>query len=395
MTVIMARSLCQPSTPLLRSLTARTSPRISLASTHAPCLQRHPSPWQRRTFLRNQRPQVGRVVETLNLNHMRNESYNYHMRRRNFLLAGALAGAIATCYTAYLLVDAVRNPLRMDSRLPDNANADPFTTDAGLPRKTVLHDADGREIVPTGNSTVPIFPRLLDLGIGAEAGPETVNGVEYTLVGLGVRTVTFIGIQVYMVGYYVATQDIAAIQSRLVKEINPIASTLVASEKDTLREALLDPEQGERLWTSILQETRPRSLFRIVPVRDTDFHHLRDGFVRAIAARSQSDNAQFGDEAFGAAMKEFKSLFNRGKVPKSRELLLCRDAPGRLTVMYDDGKTGMGTIGRVDDERVSRLLWLNYLAGKQVASEPARKNIVAGIMEFAERPIGTVATQVI
>lgn len=324
---------------------------------------------------------------------MRNESYNYHVRRRNFLLSGAIAGVVATCYTAYLLVDAIRNPVKMDSGLP--GNADPFTTDGGLKRKTILHDADGREIVPTGNSTVPTFPRLLDIGIGAGEGPETLNGVEYTLVGLGVRTVTFIGIQVYMVGYYVATQDIAAIQSRLVKEINPIASTLIASEKDTLRQALLDPEQGEKLWNSILQETRPRSLFRIVPVRDTDFHHLRDGFVRAIAARSQSNNAEFGDEAFGAAMKEFKSLFNRGKVPKSQELLLCRDTPGRLTVMFDDGKTGMGTIGRVDDERVSRLLWLNYLAGKQVASEPARTNIVAGIMEFVERPIGTVATQVI
>lgn len=324
---------------------------------------------------------------------MRSESYDYHMRRRNFLLSGAIAGFVATCYTAYLLVDAIRNPTKMDSGLPDNA--DPFTTDGGLKRKVVLHDAEGREIVPTGNSTVPTFPRLLDIAVGAEEGPETVNGVEYTLVGLGVRTVTFIGIQVYMVGYYVATQDIAAIQSRLVKEINPIASTLVASEKDILRQALLDPEQGERLWSSVLQETRPRSLFRIVPVRDTDFHHLRDGFVRAIAARSQGDNAQFGDEDFGAAMKEFKLLFNRGKVPKSRELLLCRDALGKLTVMYDDGMTGMGTIGRVSDERVSRLLWLNYLAGKQVASEPARKNIVAGIMEFVERPIGTVATQVI
>lgn len=349
---------------------------------------------QRRTFLRNRRPSSsGRVVENLNLGRMRHESYNYHMRRRNFLLSGALAGAIATCYTAYLLVDAVRNPTKMDSILPDKAN--PFTTDGGLKRKTILHDANGREIVPTGNSTVPTFPRVLDIQIGAEEGPETVSGVEYTLVGLGVRTVTFIGIQVYMVGYYVATQDIAAVQSRLIKEINPIASTLIASEKDTLRQALLDPEQGEKLWNSILQETCPRSLFRIVPVRDTDFHHLRDGFVRAIAARSQSDNVQFGDEAFGAAMKEFKILFNRGKVPKSQELLLCRDTPGRLTVMYDDGKTGMGTIGRVNDERVSRLLWLNYLAGKQVASEPARTNIVAGIMEFVERPIGTVATQVI
>lgn len=324
---------------------------------------------------------------------MRNESYEYAIRRRNFLLSGALAGFIATCYSTYLFIQAIRNPAKLDSGLPDNVN--PFTTEAGSKRQTVLHDAEGREIVPTGNSTVPTFPRLLELAIGAEGGQEIANGVEYTLVGLGVRTVTFIGIQVYMVGYYIATQDIAAIQARLVKEINPIATTLIASEKDALRQALLDPVKGEQLWNSILQEIRPRSVFRIVPVRDTDFHHLRDGFVRAVTARSQGNNAEFGDEDFGAAMKDFKALFNRGKVPKSRELLLCRDTAGRLSVTYDDGKTGMGTIGRVTDERISRLLWLNYLAGKNVASEPARENIVQGIMEFVERPIGTVATRVL
>ena len=381
-----ARSL--PSTPLLRSLSTGSRP----FAPRVRCLQTHPSPVLRRTFLRGRQTST-RAVENLNLNRMRTESNNYYTHRRNFLLCGTIASFIATCYTAYLLVVAISKPKKLDSGLPDKA--DPFTTDAGIKRKTVLHDAEGREIVPTGNKTVPTFPRLLDVAAGAEEGQEKLNGVEYTLVGLGVRTVTFLGFEVYMVGYYMATQDIAAVQARLVKEINPIATTLIASEKDTLRQALLDPERSEQLWNSILKEIRPRSLFRIIPVRDTDFHHLRDGFVRAITARTQGNNAEFGDEAFGLAMKDFKSLFNRGKVPKSRELLLCRDAAGRLTVTYDDGKTGMGSIGRVEDERVSRLLWLNYLAGKQVASEPARKNIVDGIMEFVERPIGTVATRVI
>ncbi|KAI0435729.1 chalcone-flavanone isomerase [Xylaria telfairii] len=384
-----ARSL--PSTPLLRSLT--TTPRLSTTPAGVRCLPKHPSPVQRRTFLRASAQTSGRVGESINVNRMRNESRDYYKRRHTFMVCGFISSSIAACYTAYLLYDTIRKPKKLDSGLPDKAN--PFTTEAGSKRKTVLHDAEGREIVPTGNSVVPMFPRILDLAVGAEGSQEKVNGVEYTLVGLGVRTVTFIGIQVYMVGYYIATQDIAAIQARLVKEINPIATTLVASEKDTLRQALLDPEQGEKLWNSILDEVRPRSVFRIVPVRDTDFHHLRDGFVRAITARSQGNNAEFGDEAFGAAMKDFKLLFNRGRVPKSREMLLCRDTAGRLTVTYNDGKTGMGTIGRVTDERVSRLLWLNYLAGKQVASEPARTNIVDGIMEFVERPIGTVATRVI
>ncbi|KAI0139583.1 chalcone isomerase [Hypoxylon sp. NC0597] len=358
---------------------------------HRPnCLRVNPQ--QCRTFLRPQRTSH-RAVESLNVDRMRTESYNYYVRRRAFLLFGAISGVVGVCCTSYLLYQKLRKPKKFDSGLPKKL--DPFSNEAGSTRKTVIHDEDGRELVPTGNSTVPTFPRILDLALGAEGGQERVNGVEYTLVGLGVRTVSFLGIQVYMVGYYIATQDIAAIQSRLVKEINPIATTLVSNEKDELRKVLLDPERGEKLWNDILLEVRPRSLFRVVPTRDTDFHHLRDGFVRAITARSQGNSRDYGDEAFGEAMKEFRSLFNRGKVPKGRELLLLRDSAGQLTITFDDGKTGMGTIGRVSEERVSRLLWLNYLAGSKVASEPARKNIVEGIMEFVERPVGTVATQVI
>jgi len=92
-------------------------------------------------------------------------------------------------------------------------------------------------------------------------------------------------------------------------------------------------------------------------------------------------------------MQKFKQLFNRGSVPKGKELLLSRDGKGKLAVWYDDGKVGAQRLGQIEDERISRVVWLNYLAGK-VASEGARKSIVEGVMEFVERPVGTVATQV-
>ncbi|KAH7032707.1 chalcone-flavanone isomerase-domain-containing protein [Microdochium trichocladiopsis] len=352
---------------------------------------------QCRTFLRPARHSGSRAYETINLNRMRTQHHDYHRNRRAVLLGGALAGSIATCYTAYRLVDAVRNPTQFDAPASGPDKVDPFVTEGGVKRKTVIHDDEGRELVPTGNSTITTFPRTLDLHLGAQAAQEKVNGVEYTLVGLGVRTVSFLGIQVYMVGYYLATQDIAAIQARLVKEINPIATTLVANEKEELRKALLDPVQGEKLWTEILREVRPRSAFRIVPIRDTDFHHLRDAFVRAVQARSTGRPAEFGDDEFGTAMRDFRAVFNRGKFPKKQELLMVRDNSGHLTVTHDTSGTGAAreTIGQIPEERITRLLWMNWLAGSKVASEPARQNIVEGIMEFVERPVGTVATQVV
>jgi len=135
-------------------------------------------------------------------------------------------------------------------------------------------------------------------------------------------------------------------------------------------------------------------LLRIVPTRNTDFHHLRDGWVRAITSRAQRNKEEFGDESFGASLNEFKALFNRGSVPQEKELILSKNQKGDLVIWYDDGKSGSQRLGEVKDERISRSLWLGYLGGKTVASEGARQSIIDGVLEFVERPVGTVATQV-
>ncbi|GKT67073.1 chalcone-flavanone isomerase [Colletotrichum tofieldiae] len=377
----------------------------------------------RRTIFSRQRTSPSRPVERFNINQLSEARSSYDRDRTYFLAAGALAGIISFAYTANKLRKALaaekkrkaiengdggspsddnhRTGFQLDSSVPTET----FTTEAGSKRKVVIHDEEGRELVPTGNKTVPSFPRTIDLSLSQPhrdpAAPIAASvmdsdGVEYTLVGLGIRTVSFLSIQVYMVGYYVATADVAKLQHYLTKKINPIATTLVPSERDSLKAKLLDPAEGEETWSALLQEVGCRSAFRIVPVRDTDFPHLRDGFVRAITARSSTDKEAYGDEAFGEAMKEFKRLFNRGKVQKEKELLLCRDEKGTLEVVFDDGRSsGRQTVGKVQDERVSRLLWLNWLAGSKVASEAARHSIIDGVMEFVERPVGTVATQVV
>ncbi|KAK3366234.1 chalcone-flavanone isomerase-domain-containing protein [Lasiosphaeria ovina] len=365
------------------------------------------APVQRRTFLsRRPNQSSGRAVENLDLRRLSQSAHDDHRNRRLFLWSGTIAGIASFCYTAYKIKEELNKPANLDSGLPPT---DPLVRPDAADRKVVLHDEEGREIVPTGNSTVPSFPRTIHLP--SYASPTTTAGLsastvdtEYTLVGLGLRTVTFIGIQVYVVGYYVATPDIAALQSALTKKVNPIATTLVPGERDELRTALLDPAGSEQAWGELLAKGIPaRSAFRVVPVRDTDFHHLRDGFVRAIQARTQSLPRQAAqDEEFGEAMRQFRAVFNRGSVPKRKELILLRDENGKLSIAYDDGGSkkegrpaGSRLIGVIDDERVSRALWLNYLAGSKVASEPARRSIVEGLMEFVERPVGTVASQVV
>jgi len=386
--------------------------RVARPATATPATIRVHVP--RRTLFSRKQRASGRAVESLNIRRISEQTEQYHRNRRIFLWCGAIAGTVSFCYTAWKLKVELSKPVKLDSSLP---STDPLTAPNAADRKVVVHDEDGREIVPTGNSTVPTFPRTLDLPaytapITATSpdSPDTLTTqtittptgtTEYTLVGLGLRTVTFVNLQVYVVGYYIATSDIAALQNALTKKVNPIATTLVPGERDELRAALLDPAEGEATWDELLAAGIPaRSAFRVIPVRDTDFHHLRDGFVRAIQAKAGP--ATMADDTFGEAMRQFRAVFNRGTVPKRKELLLVRDETGRLSIAYDAGANkkegraaGRQLIGVVEDERVSRALWLTYLAGKKVASEPARKSIVEGIMEFVERPVGTVASQVV
>ncbi|KAJ6153175.1 hypothetical protein N7497_007494 [Penicillium chrysogenum] len=244
-------------------------------------------------------------------------------------------------------------------------------------------------------------------------------GEEYQLLGLGIRTVSFLSIQVYVVGLYVAKSDITELQRRLLRTaIHPpttdddaaisgagatAATSLVSPERQQLRELLLDPEHGDAAWSAIIKDNGIRTAFRIVPTRNTDFMHLRDGWVRGITARAQAkktaEPGEFQDESFGSSMNDFKAVFGSGKgksVPKGQTLVLMRDAHGALDALFQPGADKpVKWMGRVADERISRLVWLNYLAGKNVSSEGARASIVDGLMTIVERPLGTVVQKVI
>lgn len=261
------------------------------------------------------------------------------------------------------------------------------------------------EQVPTGTSSVPKFPKsihLSGLDSGGAALPDS-GEQEYQLVGLGIRTVSFLGIQVYVVGLYVALPDIATLQERLIRTQDPIATTLVPGERGKLRGALLDADRSEDIWNDVLKDGGIRSVFRIVPTRGTDFSHLKDGFLRQISGKAQHFAAKrndqtFSDESFGQSVNQFKTFFSgapRKNLPKGEILLLGRDARGRLCAWYENPKGNRVKFGQIEDERLSRCIWLQYLSGANPSSEDARKNIVEGIMEYVERPVGTVATQVV
>lgn len=376
------------------------------------CLRHLPRPFVRttirqHTFARTpQRPhsRTGRVpLDPIILDRTNVQSRATRQRRTYYMAAGMLF-SMAAMYFVATSIDLPPKPDQLDSaRDPSGGILDGSAPLKPLPPAHAAgSDDDDREAqVSTGTSTIPTFPRTLHLGSDGSAGSPAT---EYQLMGLGVRTVSFLGIQVYVVGLYIATDDIAALQETLMRTIDPVATTLVPDEREKLRQKLLDPEAGDDLWTRVLTRARLRTAVRIGPTRNTDFMHLRDGWVRGITARTQraaqKGSTEFEDEGFALAMAELKGLFsgahNRRSLRKGETLLLTRDAEGVLTAWFDEGgRTGLVKMGEVRDERIGRQVWLGYLAGKNVASEAARRSVVDGVMEFVERPVGTVATQVV
>lgn len=271
-------------------------------------------------------------------------------------------------------------------------------------------DIEMMDKVATGSDAVPWFPKVITLPKHEDSTSAALpagtgdSREEYHLIGLGLRTVSFLSIKVYVVGLYVAASDLANLQAAFVRQAAevPAASTLVLSEKDKLRDMLLDPEKSEEVWNDFLQKSGVRSVMRVVPTRDTDFSHLRDGWVRALEGRANSSNKYVDpqDEKFGDSVGQFKTMFSgagKPKVKHGRAILLERDAGGilRAWLQNDSAPDGFDKLGEMSDERISRLIWLGYLGGKTVASQPARVNIVEGIIEAVGRPVGTFETQVV
>jgi hypothetical protein len=258
---------------------------------------------------------------------------------------------------------------------PEKNDAPTPSVEALGGKKVVVVGGRESEQVSTGTSSVPSFPKTISLT--DEQGTKS----EYLLLGLGIRTVSFLKIQVYVAGLYVAKSDIPTLQAALIRQL-PSGTW---DKKEKLRELLLDSEKSEEAWSRVLKSGGFSTLWRIVPTRATDFMHLRDGWVRGITSRSSSKTAiagvgdEYGDEEFRTSVGEFKALFpGRKRLPKGRTLLLMRDRKGVLEGRFED--EGWVDMGRVADERVGRLVWLGYLGGKVVASEGVRKDVVEGLV---------------
>ncbi len=171
-------------------------------------------------------------------------------------------------------------------------------------------------------------PIPLRLSLPHPSSSSSGEKVNLELVGLGVRTVSFLSIRVYVAALYVDKQ--AWIEARKSDPSLPAPPALPRSSSSPAPAAAAAGSSiNSNEAPTLDEETHLRPLLangtvplciRILPVRSTDFSHLRDGFVRSLQSRLKlivregaQQLASKDPEGLGKKIEEeFQDHFSRG-----------------------------------------------------------------------------------
>lgn len=188
---------------------------------------------------------------------------------------------------------------------------------------------------------------------------------DLAIVGVGVRTVSFLSFKVYSAAAYV--NDYTLKRLRTVPGWTSYDPAQMATEGEKLVQSVLDvptamairigeyrgTRWGVVLTTAVCGSSRPSrhssppmmSYSHAVPVRNTDFNHLRDGFTRTLLqrlkeARVEGKVTEKDEIGINEGLQRLKAAFPLGSVPKGKELLVVRSPDSVLYLEYEGNIVG-------------------------------------------------------
>ncbi|KAF9294557.1 chalcone-flavanone isomerase-domain-containing protein [Linnemannia elongata] len=198
--------------------------------------------------------------------------------------------------------------------------------------------------------------------------PRTIpseDGSPARLLGLGVRKITFLKVQVYVVGLYAKESDLDDHNSRFraLPEVQKFQRTDSASSDTAFRAIVQNPIE---------------LVLRIAPVRNTNGPHLRDGFTRNLtqAIKHQNLNDIENEEAMKGII-EFKNLFPKGKIQAGQAMLFRKSPDGSMSIELDGE-----VLGTTRNSWLIETFFLGYLQGENPISGKARDSIAKGIQDL-------------
>ncbi|KAJ3576134.1 hypothetical protein NP233_g628 [Leucocoprinus birnbaumii] len=222
-----------------------------------------------------------------------------------------------------------------------------IATTLGFSQSTVFADASVKPTPKTEESEEKVVDPATSIAFPKSIRvPAKVPIPPLTLVGLGVRTVSFINIKVYSVGLYADLE-------------NP--NLHVPSD--------LSPEQKIE---HIVKNTA--CVVRIIPTRSTGLTHLRDAFTRALNTRlvKAKQSGELTEEQViqeGSPIRKLAGLFPNSPLTKNTPFDIFLTAPQegkpRALIFRD--------LGSVESDWVATNLVLNYV-GPECPSPPLKEH---------------------
>lgn len=202
------------------------------------------------------------------------------------------------------------------------------------------------------------------------------DGLIYQCLGTGVRTVTFLQLHVYAVGMYLCTDDFAKVKDILRDEKQNYKLADDASLAEVLKS-----DSGTDIINRLL-DAKARFAVRMVPVRNTDFNHMRDGMISNIMNRPEAKQIQ--DSAFGEGIKHLKQSFGRkGKFPKGNIMIWACDTKGNMDSYYGTKEADLEHLCKVENADVSRMFFLQYLSGPKPNSPTLKEAALTSLANMA------------
>ncbi|KAM3586820.1 Altered inheritance of mitochondria protein 18 mitochondrial [Umbelopsis sp. WA50703] len=157
--------------------------------------------------------------------------------------------------------------------------------------------------------------------------PLTIhNGTDQKVIlGLGSRQVSFLKLNVYVMGMYVSPKD-----ARVLRKAGIWTDAQAAMDSmDQAQQMLKQPID---------------IAIRIVPTRATGAQHLRDGFTRSLLQLMHDHSKDLTEEderQIIEGIQDFKAKFPSSKVNKGDEFIFTRTATGGLKIEFRGKELGI------------------------------------------------------
>lgn len=196
------------------------------------------------------------------------------------------------------------------------------------------------------------------------------GGQSQTLIGTGVRAVTFMNFHAYSMAFYLDAST-RLNSSRWQTEFAP--SKWSAS----------NPESQNYYMNDLWEKSSGMSLM-ITPVRPTDGVHLRNGFLKLLQNRLKKEVAQQSISTdqkveIDKALDGFKQLFPSKAISKGSKIVFSttQDEGGLLCSIAGQ------EMGRIDNKILAEWFFTGYLLGDEI-SPSFVKSVGQGLYEFVK-----------